>query len=109
MNAPSNLRQARRLNATTLILAVFILIPACYGFGRKFVELLSLVGDEEGSFAVMPVVNYLLASLGFAMLFLWAMLHGMFRDIEAPKQTMLDNEALLDAETEEACAAWKGD
>jgi hypothetical protein len=105
MSAPSN----RRLNVTTLILAVFILIPACYGFGKKFVELVSLVGDEEGSFAVMPVVNYLLASLGFAMLFLWAMLHGMFRDIEAPKQAMLDNEAFLDAETEEACAAWKGD
>ena len=109
MNAPSNLRQARRLNFTTLILAVFILIPACYGFGKKFVELVSLVGDEEGSFAVMPVVNYLLASLGFAMLFLWAMLHGMFHDIEAPKQAMLDNEALLDAETEEERDAWKGD
>jgi hypothetical protein len=109
MIPPPTARQARRLNVTTLILAVFILIPACYGFGKKFFELLALVGDEEGSFAVMPVLNYLLASLGFAMLFLWAMLHGMFRDIEAPKQTMLENEARLDAEAEEARDAWKGD
>jgi hypothetical protein len=109
MNPPSPARQARRLNVTTVILAVFILGPACYGFGKKFVELVSLVGDEEGSFAILPVVNYLLASLGFAMLFVWAMLHGMFRDVEAPKQAMLENEALLDAETADECAAWKGD
>jgi hypothetical protein len=102
-------RQARRLNVTTIILAVFILLPACYGFGRKFLELVSLVGDEEGSFAVMPVMNYLLASLGFALLFLWAMCHGMFRDIERPKVTMMENEARLDAEAEEERDAWKGD
>jgi hypothetical protein len=101
--------QARRLNVTTVILGVFILLPACYGFGRKFAELVALVGDEEGTFAVLPVVNYLLASLGFAMLFLWAMLHGMFRDVEAPKQTMLDNEARLDAEAQEEREAWQGD
>jgi hypothetical protein len=102
-------RTPRRLNITTLILAVFILIPACYGFGRKFLELLALVGDEEGSFAVMPVLNYLLASLGFAMLFLWAMFQGMFHDIEAPKRTMLETEAQLDAEAEEERDTWKGD
>jgi hypothetical protein len=109
MNPFPTARQARRLNITTVILAVFILVPACYGFGRKFIELLALVGDEEGSFAILPVVNYLLASLGFAMLFVWAMLGGMFRDIEAPKRTMLDNEARLDAEVQEEREAWKGD
>jgi hypothetical protein len=109
MNPFPTPRQARRLNVTTVILGVFILVPACYGFVRKFVELVALVGDEEGTFAVLPVVNYLLASLGFAMLFLWAMLHGMFRDVEAPKRTMLDNEARLDAEAQEEREAWKGD
>ena len=109
MTPPSTAGPARRLNAITIILAVFILLPACYGFGKKFLELLSLVGDEEGSFAVMPVTNYLLASLGFLLLFLWAMCHGMFRDIERPKLTMMDNEARLDAEAEEEREAWKGD
>jgi hypothetical protein len=109
MNPTPTAGQTRRLNTITTILAVFILLPACYGFGRKFYELVSLVGDEEGSFAVMPVANYLLASLGFAMLFLWAMIHGMFRDIEQPKVTMMENEARLDAEAEEERDAWKGD
>jgi hypothetical protein len=93
----------------TLFLAIFILIPACYGFLRKFFELVALVGDDEGSFAIMPVVNYLLASLGFGMLFLWAMLQGMFKDLEAPKRTMLETEAQLDAETAEERDLWKGD
>jgi hypothetical protein len=109
MNPPTMTWPDRRLNITTIILAVFILLPACYGFGKKFFELVALVGDEEGTFAILPVVNYLLASLGFAMLFVWAMLHGMFRDVEAPKQEMLANEAILDAEAEEELAAWKGD
>jgi hypothetical protein len=43
-------------------------------------------------------VNYLLASLGFFCLFLWAILHGMFRDIEQPKTTMLETERMLDEE-----------
>ena len=109
MMPPTTAGQARRLNVITIILAVFILLPACYGFGRKFLELVSLVGDDEGSFAVMPVMNYLLASLGFLLLFLWAMCHGLFRDIEKPKLTMMDNEARLDAEAEEERETWKGD
>lgn len=97
---------ARRLNGATLLLAVLILVPACYGFAKKFWELLTLVGDEEGDFAIMPVANYLLAGVGFLLLFFWAILHGMFRDIERPKVDMLANERRLDAE-EEALAQHK--
>ena len=43
-------------------------------------------------------MNYLLASLGFFFLFCWAIGHGMFRDIERPKYTMLENERRLDVE-----------
>ncbi len=107
MNTMPNAGAARRLNWTTVILAVFILIPAAYGFCRKFVELLALIGDEEGAFTIMPVLNYLLLSLGFAMFFLWAVLHGMFHDIEKPKETMLANEATLDAEAAEELEAWR--
>jgi nitrogen fixation-related uncharacterized protein len=55
------------------------------------------------------VVTYLLVFVGFALLFLWAVWHGMFRDIEKPKHTMLANEARLDQEAEEERDAWKGD
>lgn len=80
----------------TLIFAIVILLPALYGFGTKFMEFLALAGDEEGSFTVVPILNYLFASAGFLLLFVWAMLHGMFRDIERPKYAMLENERLLD-------------
>jgi hypothetical protein len=46
---------------------------------------------------VTPVINYLLASLGFLLLFGWAAANGMFHDIEQPKRTMLEIEQQLDA------------
>ena len=49
-------------------------------------------------------MNYLLASLGFFFLFCWAIGHGMFRDIERPKYTMLENERRLDVEDGEDLA-----
>jgi hypothetical protein len=82
----------------TIFLAVIILVPALLGFATKFREFLLLVGDEDGGFTVMPVLNYLLVSLGFLLLFGWALLHGMFSDIEKPKFTMLENEQALDDE-----------
>jgi hypothetical protein len=85
----------------TLILAVLILVPSLWGFGTKFAEFVALVrGDVDGAFAITPVVNYLLASLGFLCLFCWATLGGMFHDIEGPKHTMLETERQLDARSE---------
>lgn len=81
----------------TVVLGVMILLPCLYGFGTKFSELLMLAGgDSDGAFALSPIINYLLASLGFFFLFCWAMLHGMFRDIERPKFVMLETEERLD-------------
>jgi hypothetical protein len=81
----------------TLLLAVLILIPSAYGFAGKFIELIRVYrGESEGAFAVAPMMNYLLASLGFFCLLLWAAAHGMFRDIESPKHEMLAHEDLLD-------------
>lgn len=82
----------------TGILALLILIPSMLGFADKFYQLVILCrGETEGAFAITPVVNYLLASLGFFCLLCWAALNGMFRDIEEPKQQMLETETLLDA------------
>lgn len=81
-----------------LLFVCFFLGPALYGFSAKFYELVALVqGDADGAFAIAPITNYLLASLGFACLFAWAAANGMFRDIERPKLTMLEQEALLEA------------
>jgi len=93
MTNPTNKLQVR----ITLLLAVLILIPSGYGFAGKFIELIRVYrGESEGAFAVAPMMNYLLASLGFFCLLLWASAHGMFRDIESPKYELLQHEELLD-------------
>lgn len=85
----------RRL--VTLLFALAVLLPSLYGFGTKFLEFVALYrGDVDGVFAISPILNYLLASFGFLLLFGWAALGGMFRDIEGPKYTLLENEARLD-------------
>ncbi|HVW02384.1 MAG TPA: hypothetical protein VHB77_18665, partial [Planctomycetaceae bacterium] len=87
----------RRLSWATGILAILALVPSLYGFGTKFLEFIALTrGDIEGVFALSPVCNYLLASLGFMCLMVWAALNGMFHDIERPKRTMLETEEWLD-------------
>ena len=81
----------------TIALAILILIPSMMGFGAKFVELIKTFrGEAGGEFAITPMVNYTLASLGFLCMLLWATLRGMFHDIEAPKNTMLAREVFLD-------------
>jgi len=87
----------------TILLAVAILVPSLLGFGTKFYEFVLLArGNVEGVFAVTPVINYLMASLGFLCLLGWAAANGMFRDIEQPKLTMLENEELLNAQSNAA-------
>lgn len=94
--------QKRPRPTVTIVLALVILIPALIGFGIKFREFVLLAGDPDGSFTLMPVLNYLMVSLGFLLLFGWAIFHGMFRDIEKPKFTMMENEAMLDEEERQA-------
>ncbi len=89
-----------KLPLKTVLMILVFLVPAFLGFGNKFLEFLALVGDEEGSFTVMPILNYLLTSVGFFMLLVWAMYHGMFRDVEKPKFAMLEHEEELDRQTE---------
>lgn len=83
----------------TIGFALLILVPSLIGFANKFREFVLLFrGDVDGVFAITPVMNYLLASLGFFCLFFWAIYQGMFRDIEAPKYKLLENERALDEE-----------
>ena len=54
------------------------------------------LAGEAASFAVVPVVVYVCVALGFVCLFLWALLRGQFRDIEAPKHRLLEQEEIYD-------------
>ena len=91
------LSRAGRPAAITLFFAAIILVPSMVGFVAKFAEFINTFrGDSEGVFAVMPMVNYILASLGFFCLLLWATINGMFRDLEKPKHDMLEHEDALD-------------
>lgn len=90
-------RRARNANWVTLAFAVLILTPSMIGFVMKFAEFIHTFRDDaEGAFAITPMVNYLLASLGFLCLLLWSAANGMFRDMEQPKRLMLQRELMLD-------------
>jgi hypothetical protein len=89
---------SRRKTLVTLAFAVIILVPSMIGFVTKFWEFVQTFrGESGGVFAITPMVNYLLASLGFLCMLTWAILNGMFRDLEQPKETMLEQERLLDS------------
>ena len=95
----SNQPNSRKSMWITLGFAVAVLIPSLYGFSGKFIEFINVFrGESDGVFAITPVVNYLLASLGFFCLFGWAVMHGMFSDIESPKYKFLEQEAWLDSQ-----------
>ena len=84
--------------------AVVILVPSLLGFVAKFIEFANTFrGEADGAFAITPMVNYLLASLGFRMS-IWATYNGMFHDMEQPKYTMLERERQLDEPQE---ATWQ--
>lgn len=86
----------------TLLFAILILIPSGYGFVGKFIELVKLFRNEAGGeFAVAPILNYLLASTGFFCMLVWAVVNGMFHDVERPKVALLEHERMLDESTEE--------
>lgn len=90
----------------TILFAVAVLVPSLYGFSGKFIEFLAVFrGESDGVFAITPVVNYLLASLGFFCLFGWAIMQGMFSDIEKPKYKFLEQEAWLDTQLNPGPAA----
>lgn len=100
--SPTPRPQNRRSLWATAGFAVVVLIPSLYGFGGKFIELVQLYrGDVDGVFAISPILNYLLASLGFFCLFCWAITQGMFSDIERPKRTMLEIQTEIDRRSAE--------
>ena len=90
-------RGKRLRTRLTAVFAVLILTPSMLRFGAKFIELArTLRSSADGAFAISPLLNYLLGSLGFLCLLLWAVASGMFHDLERPKHRMLEREQELD-------------
>ncbi len=102
MNAPSAPLTPRRPPSRTRRIVmwtmfVLILIPSGLGFLDKLVQFFrTLAADRGGGFTLLPISNYLLVSAGMFCLLAWAIAHGMFRDVEAPKYTMLERENELE-------------
>jgi hypothetical protein len=98
---------SRRKTVATIVFAVIILVPSMLGFGAKFIEFIhTFWAASDGVFAITPMINYLLASLGFLCMFIWAILNGMFTDLERPKELMLQRERQLDELSDENDCDW---
>ncbi len=96
---PAGHTGSRLKSSILVIMSILILVPSMAGFVMKFLEFIRTFRDStDGAFAITPMLNYLLASLGFFSLLIWAAANGMFRDIEQPKLTMLENDTKLNAE-----------
>lgn len=88
---------SRKKTMTTIAFAIIILVPSMMGFITKFIEFIHTFREESnGVFAITPMVNYLLASLGFLCMLIWAIANGVFNDLEAPKEIMIERERELD-------------
>lgn len=86
-----------RTHWLTWLFAALVLIPTILGFANKFLDLVLVVqGDEDGAFAITPIVNYLLATAGFLCLLVWTASLGAFQDLDGPSHAMLENERRLD-------------
>jgi hypothetical protein len=77
---------------------LLVLVPTILGFANKFLDLMVVLqGDDEGAFALTPIVNYLFATAGFLCMLLWTAGQGAFQDINQPSHDMFENEKQLDS------------
>lgn len=90
---------SRKHRVLLWLFVLFLLVPGAVGFLDKLVMFFRvLFTTQDGGFAIVPILNYLLVAAGLLCLFAWAVAHGMFRDIERPKYDMLEREKALDHE-----------
>jgi hypothetical protein len=96
-DCPTTTASSRVKTITLVVMSIIILVPTMAGFAMKFIEFVHTFRERsDGIFAITPITNYLLASIGFFCMLLWATLNGMFHDIEQPKHQMLETERQLD-------------
>jgi len=83
---------------TLIAFLVVFLVPAGIGFAIKLYEFITVArgATSEGTFMLVPVLNYFIVFMGMLCMLAWATTNGMFRDIEKPKFDMLRHEQELD-------------
>jgi nitrogen fixation-related uncharacterized protein len=83
--------------------SIAMILTAGTAFTMKLIDFY-ITATREGAAALgsflVPVMNYLCIAAGFAALFVWAYSRGQFRDVEAPKYRMLEQNRLCDEEWE---------
>ena len=91
------IKESRGKQIFLIVFALLILAPAGYGFIEKLMLfVLAMKHQLIGGFVSLPVVKYLIVSAGMVCLLIWAIKHGMFRNIENPKYDMLEREEELE-------------
>jgi len=89
-----------RVPLWTWLVGAAVLIPSMLGFANKFLDLMIIAqGDEEGAFALTPMINYLLATAGFFCMLMYAVAQGAFHDLNGPSRAMFENELELERQS----------
>ena len=91
-------KTSRTQRIVVILLGVFILVPGAIGFGDKLLQFFHVLYSDDGGgrFAIVPILTYLLVSLGFVFILVWGSFKGMLSDIEGPKYQMLEREEELE-------------
>jgi nitrogen fixation-related uncharacterized protein len=84
-----------------MLLMLFAVLIGGSGFVYKLIQFSKeALTSEVASFAVVPVIVYVLVAMGFGCMFFWAMFRGHLSDLEGPKYRLLEEERRHDAEGE---------
>ncbi len=85
------------------VFSILMVLTAGTAFIMKLIDFY-VTATREGAAALgsflIPVLNYLCIAAGFAALFIWAHSRGQFRNVEAPKYRMLEQNRKWDLEWE---------
>jgi nitrogen fixation-related uncharacterized protein len=85
-------RTSRVLRWVTATMLVAIAAGGA-GFAYKLIQFSKeALTSEVASFALVPILTYVLVSIGFSCLFVWALCRGQFTDVEGPKYRLLELE-----------------
>ena len=100
---PEQVETSRAARVFLWIFSIAMILTAGSAFAMKLIDFY-VTATREGSQALgsflIPVMNYLCIAAGFAALFVWAHSRGQFRDVEAPKYRMLEQNLECDREWE---------
>ena len=89
---PSTGRTGRVVRWVTATMLVAIVAGGA-GFAYKLIQFSKeALTSDVASFALVPILTYVLVSIGFSCLFIWALCRGQFTDVEGPKYRLLELE-----------------